>query len=84
MKHAGSATLDALEDLIAAIRTRVGVKERQRGVFYRKGRAFLHFHEDPIGLYADIRTDGDWTRLCVSDPGGRDRLLAILDETLRT
>lgn len=55
MKHAGPAALDALEPLLADLRTIAGLQERSRGVFYRKGRAFLHFHEDPKGLFADIR-----------------------------
>jgi hypothetical protein len=41
------------------LRALEGVTERGRGVFYRKSRAFLHFHEDPSGLYADLRCDGD-------------------------
>ncbi len=43
MKHAGAAALDQLADLLAAIRT-LGAKEPRPGVFYRKGKAWLHFH----------------------------------------
>jgi len=58
MKHAGTAALDQLEPLLAVIRTLPGLKEKGRGVFYRGGRAFLHFHEDPEGLFADARLVG--------------------------
>ncbi|HEX4183540.1 MAG TPA: hypothetical protein VHY34_09795 [Caulobacteraceae bacterium] len=51
MKHAGQEALDALE----AVRLRRALTERKRGVFYRKSRAWLHFHEDPAGLFADLR-----------------------------
>jgi len=58
MKHAGSLALDQLEPLLAAIRALPGLKEKGRGVFYRGGKAFLHFHEDPAGLFADVRLAG--------------------------
>ena len=55
MKHAGGEALDALEDLLVTLRRHEALSERKRGTFYRKSSAFLHFHEDPSGLYADIR-----------------------------
>ena len=78
MKHAGPATLDRLEPLLARIRAIKALKERTRGVFYLKSKAFLHFHEDPVGLFADLRTaDGrDFERLQVDDAGARDTLVA--------
>ena len=50
MKHAGGEALDRLEPLLERLRACPGMKEKTRGVFYRAGRAFLHFHEDPAGL----------------------------------
>jgi hypothetical protein len=79
MKHAGAATLDALEDVLVALRAR-GCKETHRGVFYRNGRAWLHFHEDPAGLFADVRFGDEWERLRVSEPHERDALLTFVDE----
>ena len=43
------------EPLLARLRSLPGLVEKSRGVFYRKSKAFLHFHEDPRGLFADIR-----------------------------
>jgi hypothetical protein len=83
VKHAGSETLDALEPLLAEIRLRPGLKEKKRGTFYRKGRACLHFHEDPKGLFADLRGPDDWLRLRISDPAEREALVAAMDEVLR-
>lgn len=57
MKHAGANALDRLESLLAKLRTLPGVKEKKRGVFYWKNRAFLHFHDDPKGIFADLRDD---------------------------
>lgn len=67
MKHAGPSALDALEPLLERLRALGVLREKSRGIFYLKSRAFLHFHEDPSGLYADIRTpDGrDFDRLKV-------------------
>ena len=79
MKHASAAALDALEPLLAELRTVPGLVEKSRGVFYRKGRAFLHFHEDPKGLFGDIRdADGrDFDRIDVTAAGGRAQLLGL-------
>ena len=78
MKHATPAALDQLEGLIAELRALPGLKEKSRGVFYWKSRAFLHFHEDPKGLFADVRdADGrDFERIDVTAEPGRAQLLA--------
>jgi hypothetical protein len=54
--------------------------EKKRGVFYLKSRSFLHFHEDPKGLFADIReADGgdDFERIDVTDAAGQQALFDI-------
>ena len=72
MKHAGGAALDRLEPLLAEVRAAGGLNEKSRGVFYLKSKAFLHFHEDSTGLYADVRAaDGAaFDRLKVDQPAG--------------
>jgi hypothetical protein len=82
MKHAGPAALDSLHDLLVAIRARAGLREPRRGVFYRKGKAWLHFHEDPAGLFADLRIGAEWQRFPLSDPATRTVLLAAIDRSL--
>ncbi|WP_144157695.1 hypothetical protein [Paraburkholderia sp. BCC1885] len=78
MKHAGPAALAALADLLAAIRERGELKESRPGVFYRKGKAFLHFHEDPAGLFADLRVNEEWERFRVSEADEHASFLATL------
>src|SRR5579862_7725687 len=78
MRHAGPEAIATLGDLLAAIRAR-GVKEPRPGIFYRKGKAWLHFHEDAAGLFADLRVSGAWERLRVSEPEEQASLLALLE-----
>jgi hypothetical protein len=86
MKHAGPASLDALEPLLAEIRPRVAIDpkivEKKRGSFYRKGKAWLHFHEDPAGYFADLKGPDDWLRMRVSDADERQVLMAAINELL--
>lgn len=68
MKHAGPKALDALEGLLVELRSLPTLGEKSRGVFYRKSRAFLHFHEHGDDLYADLRRpDGEFERYRVTD-----------------
>jgi hypothetical protein len=66
MRHARDQALDALEPILAGLRELDGLRERKRGAFYRKSSAFLHFHEDPAGLFADLKSGDDFVRLPVN------------------
>lgn len=82
MKHAGEAALDELEPVLRSVRKRSQLTEKKRGKFYRKSSAFLHFHEDPEGLFADLKVDGAWQRQRVSTKAEREQLLRSLDTVL--
>ncbi|MFP3902567.1 MAG: hypothetical protein ACLFXM_17050 [Acidimicrobiia bacterium] len=75
MRHARPSALDELEPLLDRVRALPGLVERSRGVFYRRSRAFLHFHEDPSGLYADVRLGDDFERHRVQTPEERIALV---------
>ena len=79
MRHARDEDLDLLEDLLAALCQLTGLTEKKRGTFYRRSRAFLHFHPDPSGLFADIRSaeGADFERLDVTEAAGRAKLLRL-------
>lgn len=79
MRHARAEDLDRLEPLLARLRALPALKEKSRGVFYWNGRAFLHFHADPAGLFADIRAPGGsgFVRLKVEEAGGADGLVSM-------
>jgi hypothetical protein len=82
MKHADAGALDRLEPLLRALRARAGLKEISRGVFYRSGRAFLHFHEHGPELFADVRLVEDFERLPATTQTEREALLCRVDAAM--
>ena len=77
MKHASAATLATIETMLQDLRKLDGLVEKRPGVFYRKSAAFLHFHEDPAGIFADVRIDPEWQRLPVNTAAERRRLVQL-------
>ena len=75
MRHATPAALDDLEPLLEQLRAIPMLTEKKRGIFYTGSRAFLHFHEDPSGLHADVRLGAEFERFRVETPAERDALL---------
>lgn len=82
MRHATDVALDALEPLLRDLRSIDALRERKRGVFYRRSQAFLHFHEDAAGFFADVRVDSGWTRLDVTRARDRSALLRLVRRAL--
>ena len=82
MRHAGPEALDRLELLLEELRGLPGLREKNRGTFYRGSRAFLHFHEDPMGLFADVRIDSDFERMRVTDAREQKQLLRRVRDAL--
>lgn len=80
MRHATEPTLAVLEDLLEALRGVPGLREKKRGTFYRGSQAFLHFHEDAAGIFADIKFRGDWQRVPVNRGTERRALLRLARE----
>ena len=75
MKHATIETLARLDSLLQDIRKIPGLTERSPGVFYRRSSAFLHFHDDPAGIFADLKSGESWERLPVNSPRERSILV---------
>lgn len=82
MKHATPATLDTIGPLLDGIRKIGGLTEKKRGIFYLKSIAYLHFHEDPAGLFADVKLKGKWKRLNVTAAKARKDLVAAVARDL--
>jgi hypothetical protein len=75
VKHAGPETIARLESLLEGVRGIAGLREPRRGTFYRGSRAFLHFHEDAAGDFADLKVGEDWERHRVTTARERGALL---------
>ena len=75
MKHAGPETIARLALLVAELRKLAPLREPKPGTFYRGSSAFLHFHEDAAGDFADLKIDGDWQRSRVVSARERATLL---------
>ncbi len=84
MRHATPATLDQLEDLLVRLREFEVLKEKKRGTFYRKSSAFLHFHEDPAGLFADVKLDREFERFRVTTAKERSAFARVVADALRS
>ena len=81
MAHASDAALDWLEKLLVAIRALGIATEKKRGIFYRGSTAFLHFHEFPDGLVADLKEGADFVRYPVDTKAQQARLVAAVRRT---
>ena len=81
MKHAGRETLVALEPMLRQLRKDSSLVETTPGSFYRKSKAYLHFHEDRSGTFVDVKLNGeDFTRLRVTTSLEQAHLLSLIAE----
>jgi hypothetical protein len=83
MRHVNDSDLDQLEPLLVQLRTIDGLRERKRGTFSYKSRAFLHFHADGDDLLADVRLTDDFERHLASTAAQRKALLRLIEESLK-
>ena len=78
MKHATAEALNLLAPLIVQLRLLPGLKELKLGIFYRRSKPYLHFHEDPLGLFADVRLNGgEFTRYEVNTKAEQKNFLVV-------
>jgi len=83
MKHPTSETLASIDSLLQQLRARKRLVERTPGAFYFKSKAFLHFHHDPSGIYADVKRDfAGFTRMRCTSREEQRQLLACVDLAL--
>jgi len=59
MKHATPETIQSISSFLSKIGELPGLKERKPGIYYRKSKAFLHFHEEGGLIFADVRLSGN-------------------------
>ena len=79
MRHVTEQDLDRIDGLLAELRRFDVLRERKRGNFMYRSRAFLHFHADGDDLYADVRLDGvDFSRHRVTTREDQADLVAAI------
>ena len=55
MAHADPKALEPLLPLLRQLREIKGLKEVKPGIFYCRGAAFVHFHDEQGALVADLK-----------------------------
>lgn len=58
MKHATTSALKSLTTVLDALRNLPALQEKRLDIFYLRSNAFLRFHEDAAGLFADAKFHG--------------------------
>ena len=77
MAHADETALQRLLPLLRQLREIRGLREMTPGIFYLKGSAFLHFHDDAGALVGDLKKAGGsgFERYPVDTAPGQRKLL---------
>jgi hypothetical protein len=77
MAHADDAALQRLLPLLRQLRSIPGLREMKPGIFYLKGSAFIHFHDEAGVLVADLKKKGGagFDRYAVDAPPGQRKLV---------
>jgi hypothetical protein len=77
MAHADPKALEPLLPLLRQLRDVKGLKEVKPGIFYCRGAAFLHFHDDQGRLMADLKKPGGsgFDRYPVDTPPAQRKLV---------
>lgn len=76
------ATLDRLAPLLEALRAHPALLEVRPTQFQLHGRDFLHFHDGPDGVVADVRLAEGRVSMPVSSSSEQAELLERIDHTL--
>ena len=73
-----------LEPFLAELRQRhPQLREKSSGSFYVKSKGYLHFHEDPAGIFADVKLDLiEFTRYRATTAKEQRALLARIERSL--
>jgi hypothetical protein len=77
-----STTLDRIAPLLEALRAHPTLREVRPTVFQLNDRDFLHFHDEPECIFADVRLTKRFVRLPVSSHSEQLELLERIDHNL--
>ena len=83
MRHVNESDLDRLEPMLRELRRLGELRERKRGTFTRKSKAFLHFHADGDELLADVRLADEFERHPATTAAQRAALLKAIKAAVK-
>jgi hypothetical protein len=75
-------TIDRIAPLLKMLRAYPALREVRPSAFHLNGRDFLHFHDEPEGIFADVRLTTGFVRMPVSSRSEQWELLERIDHTL--
>lgn len=76
------STLETLAPLLGVLRAYPILSEVRPTAFHLDGRDFIHFHEEPEGLFADVGLSKGRVRMPVSTQAEQAELLGRIEEKL--
>ena len=79
-----ASTLKALGPLLEVLRSHSALEEVRPTAFSLNGRDFLHFHESPAGIFADVLLAKGRIHMPVSTPAEQGELLDRIDHVLES
>ena len=78
------AALEQIAPLLDVLRANPALREVRPTAFHLDGRDFVHFHDEPGGVVADVRLTRGVVRMRVSTDPEQAELLERIDECLST
>jgi hypothetical protein len=79
-----SATLEHLGPLLDLLRDHESLREVRPAEFHLRGRGFLHFHEGPDGVVADVLLNAGRLRMPVTTPVQQAEFLERIGDILES
>jgi hypothetical protein len=79
-----TATLERLQPLLNLLRDRHALREVRPAEFQVRGRGFVHFHEEPEGVVADVLLNTGRVRMPVTSPGEQAELMERIGDILES
>lgn len=76
------SAFDTLAPLLNALRSYSVLEEVRPAAFHLDGRDFIHFHDEPDGLFADVRLTRGRIHLPVATASEQAELLERIEEQL--
>jgi hypothetical protein len=76
------STLEILAPLLNFLRGHEVLEETHESKFLLRGKDFVHFHDDPDGLWADAKLSKGRIRVSVATPAEQGELMDMIAEKL--